>query len=169
MEPWGKDGIKQQTETDVILRGKHHLIMVECKLGKPSEMVRAWRRSRPGMRSQYKDFVKELDVNLFSDSFDFEKDGNRFYQLFRNYLLGAALSLKWDIDFSLLAIVNSLNTNLAGRNHAEEFGCFQSLLRDPSNVLLITWQIIWNRLRYEAGLGALQDWLLNYPLLKLQR
>jgi hypothetical protein len=169
MEPWGKDGTKQQTETDIILRGKHHLIMVECKLGKPGETVRAWCRSRPGMRSQYKDFVKELDVDLFSVSFDFEKDGNRLYQLFRNYLLGAALSLKWGIDFSLLAIVNSLNTNLEGRNHAEEFGCFQSLLRDPSNVFLITWQIIWNRLRYEAGLDALQDWLLNYPLLKLQR
>jgi len=169
MEPWGKDGIKQQTETDVILRGKHHLIMVECKLGKPSEMVRAWCRSKPGMRSQYKDFVKELDVNLFSDSFDFEKDGNRFYQLFRNYLLGAALSRKWGIDFSLLAIVNSLNTNLDGRNHAKEFGCFRSLLRDPSNVSLITWQVIWNRLRLETGLDALQEWLLNHPLLQLHR
>jgi len=117
------------------------------------------------MRCQYKDFLKELDVNLFSDSFDFEKDGNRFYQLFRNYLLGAALSIKWRVDFSLLAIVNSLNTNLEGINHAEEFGCFQSMLRDSSNVFLITWQVIWKRLRFEAGLDALQEWLLSYPLL----
>lgn len=167
MEPWGKDGKRQQTETDVILRGKRRLIMVECKLGKPSETVRAWCRSGLGMRRQYKDFMKELDVKLFSDSFDYEEDGNRFYQLFRNYLLGAALSLKWGTDFSLLAIVSSLNTNLVGRSHAEEFGCFQSLLRDPSNVSLITWHVIWNRLRFEAGLDALQGWLLHYPLLQL--
>jgi len=169
MEPWGKDGLRQQTETDVILRGKHHLIMVECKLGKPSEMVRAWCRSRPGIRSQYKDFMKDLAVNLFSDSFDYQEDGNRFYQLFRNYLLGAALSLKWGTHFSLLVIVNSLNTNLEGRNHAEEFACFQALLRDPSNTFLITWQEIQNRLHFKSGLDTLQAWLSNYPLLQLHR
>jgi len=169
MEPWGKDGVKQQTETDVILCGKHHLIVVECKLGKPDEIVRAWCRSRPGIRSQYEDFVKELGINLFSDFFNFEKDGNRFYQLFRNYLLGAALSLKWGVAFSLVAIVNSMNTNLEGRSHAEEFGFFKSLLRDSSNVSLITWQVIWGRLRFETGLDALQEWLLNYPPLQLNR
>ena len=169
MEPWGKNGIRQQTEPDVMLRGKCHVIMVECKLGKPGEMVRAWCRSRPGMRSQYKDFMKELDVNLFSDSFDYEEDGNRFYQLFRNYLFGAALSLKWGTDFSLLAIVNSLNSNLEGRNHAEEFSSFQSLLRDPSNTLLITWQDIWGTLPKETNLLSLRTWMANHPLLALSQ
>ena len=38
MEPWGKDGVKQQTESDVILRGKRQIVMVECKLGKTRQV-----------------------------------------------------------------------------------------------------------------------------------
>lgn len=167
MEPWGKDGVRQQTETDIILRERRHLIMVECKLGKPGGMVRAWCRSKPGMRRQYRDFMKELDVNLFSDSFNYDEDGNRFYQLFRNYLLGAALSSRWKTDFSLLVIVNAVNTNLDGKSHPEEFRSFQSLLSDSSNTLLVTWQKILDRLGPEAGLDALQAWLSNHPLLQL--
>ena len=117
------------------------------------------------MRSHYKDFTEELDVNLFSDSFNYEGDGNRFYQLFRNYLLGAALSLKWGTDFSLLAIVNSLNSNLEGRSHTEEFACFQSLLSDPSNTFLMTWQDIWATLPRETNLLLLQTWMANHPFL----
>ncbi|GAI21709.1 unnamed protein product, partial [marine sediment metagenome] len=41
MEPWGKNGIRQQTEPDVILRGQHRIVMVESKLGKPAEAVKA--------------------------------------------------------------------------------------------------------------------------------
>lgn len=169
MEPWGKDGVRQQTETDIILRERRHLIMVECKLGKPGEMVKAWCRSRPGMRRRYRNFMKELSANLFSGSFDYEKDGNRFYQLFRNYLLGAALSLKWNTSFSLLAIVNSLNSNLDGRSHGEEFRSFQSLLTKASNTFLISWQEIWGRMPSEPELDALQTWLSGHPLLQLRR
>ena len=170
MEPWGRNGIKQQTETDVILRGRSHIIMVENKLGIPGEIVRAWCRSRPGMRHEYKAFMEELkkrDVKLFNDSFDYQRDGNRFYQLFRNYLLGAALSLKWNARFSLLAIVNSLNSNLDGRSHEEEFGRFQSLLEESSNAFLTTWQQIWSKVRKETGLETLRKWLGNHPLLRL--
>lgn len=170
MEPWGKNGVKQQTETDVILRGKRHLIMVESKLGKPSEIIKAWSRSTLGMRAEYRAFIRKLEglrVKLFNDSFDYERDGNRFCQLFRNYLLGAALSLKWNAEFSLLAIVNSLNSNLGGRSHEEEFGHFQSLLEQHSNTFLGTWQQIWSKVREEAALEALQKWLVNHPLLGL--
>lgn len=61
--------------------------------------------------------MKGLGAKLFNDSVKFEQDGRRFYQLFRNYLLGAALSEKWGTKFSLLTIVNSLNRNLEGRSH----------------------------------------------------
>ena len=172
MEPWGRNGIRQQTETDVMLRGKRHIIMIESKLGKPGEAKERWCRSKPGMRPQYRTFLERVEKErgdpLFSPSFDYEKDGNRFYQLFRNYLLGAALSLKWKTEYSLLAIVNSLNCNLGGRSHQDEFDSFGSLLVHPSNAFLITWQQIWERLRSEPGLHNLQMWLLEHPLLQLE-
>ena len=90
------------------------------------------------MRSDYLNFIDKLNVKLFNDDFAFEQDGRRFYQLFRNYLLGVALSVKWNTSFSLLAIVNDLNRNLEGRSHEDEFRCFQSKLVQPSNTFLIT-------------------------------
>jgi hypothetical protein len=172
MEPWGKNGAQPQTEPDVILRGERHIIMIESKLGKPGEAKGRWCRSRPGMRPEYRPFLERVEEErgepLFSPSFDYEKDGNRFHQLFRNYLLGAALSLKWKTKFALLAIVNSLNSNLDRRSHQEEFESFRSLLVHPSNAFLITWQQIWEGLRSESGLHNLQMWLLNHPLLELR-
>jgi hypothetical protein len=172
MEPWGENGVRQQTETDVILRGRDHIIMIESKLGRPGQAVKAWCRSRPGMRAEYAPFLERVEEQrgqaLFCRAFDYEKDGNRFYQLFRNYLLGAALSLKWKSEFSLLAVVNSLNCNLDGRSHGEEFGSFRTLLAAPRNVFLITWQRIWEGLCSEPGLRPLQMWLSKHPLLQLQ-
>lgn len=167
MEPWGKDGVKQQTEPDVILRGKYHIVMVECKLGKPGEEIRAWQRNRPSMRAQYATFMKYLGLKLFTDSFDYKHDGIRFYQLFRNYLLGAALALTWNTEFSLLTIVNRLNNNLEGRSHQEEFDSFRRLLVDPSNAFLITWQQVWNALRKERNLERLYESMRKHPLLGL--
>ncbi len=170
MEPWGRNGRRQQTETDVILQGRHHIVMAESKLGKPDQIVKAWGRSgspnRP-MRSDYLKFMKKLGAKLFRDSFDFERDGRRFYQLFRNYLLGAALSHKWDTKFSLLAIVNGLNSNLEGRSHEEEFQSFQCLLEEPGNTFLMTWQQLWRILPDEPELSQLRQWLQNHPLLCL--
>ena len=172
MEPWGRNGRQQQTETDVMLRGRQYIVMIESKLGKPCKAVEAWCRSRPGMRPEYRAFLERVEEErgqaLFRPAFGYEKDGNRFYQLFRNYLLGAALSLKWKSEFSLLAVVNSLNCNLDGRSHGEEFGSFRTLLAAPRNVFLITWQRIWEGLCSEPGLRPLQMWLSKHPLLQLQ-
>jgi hypothetical protein len=172
MEPWGENGVQQQTETDVMLRGERHIIMIESKLGEPDKPLRAWCRSRSGMRPEYRVFLSRVEEArgepLFSPCFDYDNHGNRFYQLFRNYLLGAALSLKWRTAFSLLAIVNSLNSNLCGRRHEEEFGLFRCVLAQPSNAFLITWQQIWEHLPSHPNLGALQMWLLNHPLLQLK-
>ncbi len=134
MEPWGKNGVKQQTEPDVILRGKSHIVMVECKLGKPDEKIKAWQRGGQGMRHENIAFMDSLRLKLFADSFDYKRHGNHFYQLFRNYLLGAAPASRWKAKFSLLAIVNELNSN------QDEFNYFRSLLVDSSNTHLLTWQ-----------------------------
>lgn len=170
MEPWGENGRRQQTETDIILRGGHHIVMVESKLGKPNEVVKAWGRggspNRP-MRSDYLEFMKKLGAKLFRDSFNFEQDGRRFYQLFRNYLLGAALSQMWVTKFYLLAIVNVLNRNLEGCSHEDEFQSFQCFLEEPGNTFLTTWQKLWRILPGEPGLSKLRQWLQGHPLLCL--
>ena len=165
MEPWGKSGVRQQTETDVLLRGKRHIVMVECKLGKPEQKVEAWRRSSAGMRSEYAAFMEERGFKLFTGSFEYDQDGNRFYQLFRNYLLGAALASRWNTKFSLLTIVNSLNSNLEGSSHQDEFNSFRTLLADSSNAFLITWQQICNALPEEGNLFPLRNCIVNHPLL----
>jgi len=170
MEPSGRDGLKQQTEPDVILRAKGHVIMVECKLGKPGEGVKAWQRSRRGMRHEYVTFMENVGLKkLFADSFDFSSDGNRFYQLFRNYLLGAALALRWNADFSLLAIVNALNSNLKGRSHQAEFDAFRAILAEPSNTLLLAWQQIWDALPSESSLVAVRKFMARHPLLAVPK
>lgn len=168
IEPWGKGGVKQQTESDVILKGEHEVIMIECKLGKAGSRVKAWQRSSPGMRREYAVFIKEYGFKLFNDSFDYERDGNRFCQLFRNYVLGAALASKWDTKFSLLALVNELNSNSGGRSHQEELEAFRSVLVDPTNTFLMTWQQIFNALPKEESLSDLRNYMANHPLLGLQ-
>lgn len=165
IEPWGRDGRRQQTETDVMLRGPRDLVMVECKLGVPGKQVKAWTRSRSGMRADYRKFIERFGVRLFNDSFDFEADGNRFYQLFRNYLLGAALSQRWRIKFWLLAIVNSKNTNLNRLPHETEFGYFRSKLVDPLKAVIINWQQVMDVMKAEPQVGKLHSYLASHQLL----
>jgi len=167
MEPWGMNGIRQQTESDIILRGQRHIVMVESKLGKPAKAIKAWQRSRLGMRREYVAFMEKLRLKLFADSFDYERDGNRFYQLFRNYLLGAALAVRWRAEFSLLVIVNAVNYNREGRSHQAEFNSFRSILADSSNAYLITWQQIWHALPKEKDLLLLRQFMAKHPLLAL--
>ncbi|MBE9515085.1 MAG: hypothetical protein IMY79_02985 [Chloroflexi bacterium] len=165
IEPWGRDGRRQQTETDVTLRGPSDLVMVECKLGMPGKPVKAWSRSSPGMRGDYLKFLDRFGVRLFNDSFDFESGGNRFYQLFRNYLLGAALSQRWGVRFWLLAVVNSRNTNLGGVSHETEFGRFCRKLINPENAAIITWQELREAIQKEPQLNQLQSYLARHPLI----
>ena len=170
MEPWGSNGRLQQTETDVMLRGTDHLVLVESKLGKPGANIKAWIRSgqnRP-MRQNYRQFIEILGnrgVRLFNDSFDFERDGRRFYQLFRNYLFGAGLALKWNVSFSLVALVNSMNQNLNGKSHGDELLAFKAKLTKPSNVYLISWQDLREAIASEPSLASLYLYLSRHALL----
>lgn len=166
IEPWGRNGLRQQTETDVILKSNDQIIMVESKLGKPGTEVKAWQRSKPGMRLEYDDFIHSLKVTPFNKLFDYNRDGNRFYQLFRNYLLGTSLALRWKTRFSLLVIVNDFNINIEGRSHLDEFNSFRSVLTDQSNTFLITWQQIQGQLQNHEDLVSLVDYLSKHPLLK---
>jgi hypothetical protein len=170
MEPWGKNGKLQQTETDVMLRGGDHVVLVESKLGKPGAKIRAWVRSGPDrpMRHEYRQFIECLEsrgVRLFNDSFEFEKDGWRFHQLFRNYLFGAGLALEWNVGFSLVTVVNSMNRNLGGRSHEEEFLAFKAKLTRPSNTFLVTWQDLRGAIASEPSLALLHLYLSCYALL----
>lgn len=167
IEPWGLNGSKQQTEPDVILRGQRHIVMVECKLGGPDSKVKAWQRSREGMRPEYLAFIERQGVKLFNASFDYELDGNRFYQLFRNYLLGATIASKWSTDFSLLTIVNDLNANREWKSHQFEFDSFRSILAEPSNTHLITWQQIWEALLKEENFQSIRGYMSSHSLLGL--
>jgi len=166
IEPWGRDGRWQQTEPDLLLKSNDQIIMVECKLGEPEAEVKAWQRSKPGMRSEYDDFIHTLEATPFKNVFDYNRDGNRFYQLFRNYLLGISLALRWKTRFSLLAIVNDFNTNINGRSHLDEFSSFRSILTDPSNTYLISWQQIQGKLRNHEDLVSLTDYLSKHSFLK---
>ena len=117
------------------------------------------------MRRDYLKFMNRFSVRLFNDSFDFESGGNRFYQLFRNYLLGAALSQRWGVRFWLLAIVNSKNANLDGVSHETEFGQFRSKLVDPANAAIITWQELKSAIEQEPRLSQLYSYLEGHPLI----
>jgi len=119
------------------------------------------------MRREYLAFMEKLRLKLFTGSFNYERDGNRFYQLFRNYLLGAALAMKWRAEFSLLAIVNANNYILDGGSHQTEFNSFRSILSDSSNTYIITWQQIWHALLKEEGLLLLRQFMSKHPLLAL--
>lgn len=170
IEPWGKDGKRQQTETDMIIRGNSYIIMVEDKLGERDKSIKAWCRSGSPdkkMRSEYLDYMNKHSLGLFNKSFEYERDGWRFYQLFRNYLLGDVLSRSWNVKFYLLAIVNGLNSNLYNHSHEEEFRLFQSILEDPSNTFILTWQQLWNILRDYENFYNLNMWLRKHPLLNL--
>jgi len=109
--------------------------------------------------------VDSLKLELFADSFHYECHGKRFYQLFRNYLMGATLALRWETQFSLVAIVNELNSNLEGYSHQDEFNSFGTVLAEPSNTFLITWQQVWNALPRERNLLPLREFMTKHPLL----
>jgi hypothetical protein len=165
IEPWGIGGFKQQTETDIILQGKSNIVMVECKLGDPGKNIKAWQRSSMGMRPEYAVFLKKQGLKLFNENFDYERDGNRFYQLFRNYLLGAALSIRWNTEFSLLTIVNEFNTNREGKSHQFELDAFRSTLIKSSNVFMITWQQILKALPKKESFLPIWEYMGKHPLL----
>ena len=135
VEPWGG----YHTETDVILKGQHYLVMVECKLGKPGAHVRAWEKVKGGIPPIYEEPLRAL----LADMRDWETTMRRFYQLLRHLILASELCWPdgWPLEPHLLAIVNELNLNRGGVSHADEFEHFHRRLRlAPEQTHLLTWQ-----------------------------
>ena len=141
VEPWGLIGGRYQTETDIILKGQHYLVMVECKLGKPGAHVRAWERlSRSRIPPTYEEPLRALLVDMQN----WEATMRRFYQLLRHLILANELCQAedgWPLEPHLLVIVNALNVNRDGIDHAVEFEHFRQCLRlGPERTHLLTWQ-----------------------------
>jgi hypothetical protein len=140
-EPWGLIGGRYQTETDIILKGERYLVMVECKLGKPDTRVRAWQRSSSSrIPPTYEAPLRALLVDVRN----WEATMRRFYQLLRHLILANELCRSeggWPLEPHLLAIVNELNVNRRGVDHAVEFEYFRQCLRlGPERTHLVTWQ-----------------------------
>lgn len=164
IEPWGVGGRKQQTETDIILRGGSTLLMVECKLGKSGERVRAWSKGAGRIPQSYEPYCQPL----LKDPGSMETNMMRFYQLYRHLMLGIKMGEKWGLEAGLLAVTNSININASGLTHLEEFKAFKSTLTIPKRVHMATWQQI-----AEAGVmedpdvKALNSYMKGHGCLKL--
>ena len=140
VEPWGKVGGRYQTETDVILKGRRYLVMVECKLGKPGTHVHAWER---GSKGHIPPTYEEPLRRLLADMKGWEATMRRFYQLLRHLVLANELCWPggWRLEPHLLAIANALNVNRDGKPHAVEFEAFQRALQlSAEQTHLLTWQ-----------------------------
>lgn len=145
VEPWGTIGGRRQTETDIILKGTHFLVMVECKLGEPGTRVRAWeRKGKKRIPTTYEEPLRALLANMEN----WELTMRRFYQLLRHLILANELCRLegWPHEPHLLAIVNGLNLNRNGVPHAIEFDAFRGFLRlPPSQTHILTWQELLTR------------------------
>lgn len=138
VEPWA--GFK--TETDIILKGRRHLVMVESKLGRPGASVRAWERAaKSPLPVTYRPFLQQLltDVSLWEETM------RRFYQLLRHLVLAMELCARgaWPLEPHLLVIVNALNANRNGKPHEQEFAHFRESIRlRKDRTHLLTWQTL---------------------------
>jgi hypothetical protein len=167
IEPWGRGGRRQQTETDIVLRGEKYLLMIESKLGRPGEKVKAWNRKTKGLIPQdYKCYVQPLLVKPGN----WEETLQCFYQLLRNMMLGCELARTWSLKPHLVAIVNRLNFNWDGRSHEEEFNEFRKAINVPESVYLFTWQYLRDEIAAmdKAVLQRLLQYLNKHPCLTKQ-
>jgi len=166
IEPWGIGGRKQQTETDIILKGGRTLLMVECKLGKPGERVKAWSKGKGRIPYSYEPYC----LPLLKDSLSMETSMRRFYQLYRHLMLGIKLGEKWGLEAGLLAITNCVNINANGLTHLEELKVFKSTLTTPKRIHLTTWQQIAKAdVMKDPKVTELNSYLKGHGCLKLDK
>lgn len=128
-----------QTETDIILKGRRYLIVVESKLGKPGAQIRPWARTGLSAPAGYEAPLR----TLLADPAAWQPTMVRFYQLLRHLVLAQALCRPevWGLEPHLLAIVNELTGHAGLGTHAQEFAAFQASLRLPARQThLLTWQ-----------------------------
>jgi len=132
----------QQTEPDVVLRCKNHLIFIESKLGTPKERVTGWARKQEfnEKHKRYQHFLSEDFQTVFSDNFNIL--GKKYYQLMRNIIIGRRLANVEGKKFLFVALVNSLSRPCECVTHLIKFHEFLPNLNDPTIAKFITWQEI---------------------------
>jgi hypothetical protein len=162
MEPWGRGGRRQQTEPDVMVIADTTVVIIEGKLGAIGARVNAWTRSHGGMRAEYQQFVTDHHLDCVQPRFDWDRDGPRFYQLLRNWILAQALGQSLGKTARLVGVVNAENRNRSGLSHADEFElfCTHLPLRNRDHARLVTWQVLMGRVTGSTKTVArLREWL----------
>jgi hypothetical protein len=157
----------QQTEPDIILRGKTTLIFIEAKLGRPGAKINAWARQKEFEKRHYRYRDEGFLNGLFTQDFidNFTSEGKRFYQLMRNYVIGHKLARVWNLDFYLCALVNGLNHAKNGNSYGQEFSLFKNYLINK-NAYLVSWQDLMQRLKDRRELRDLSVWMHEHPCLR---
>lgn len=142
IEPWGRGGRRQQTESDIILLGRKNLIMVENKLGAPRKKINAWGKQRGEVPREYLDFTLPL-----LKSHQYWSEMPRYYQLYRQLILGTELGKRFNLQPYLLAIYNDLNLAKNGLTHDKEFEEFKSTIAKPTSARCLSWQSLIKEIR----------------------
>lgn len=190
VEPYHEKHSRQHTETDLILRGKRHLVMCEMKLGYRRVAIKGWRQAE---KSPIVDDYQPHASLFVIEKENWRKSMKRFAQLYKNLILGNVLSKSWWTDprqapsasdgkepdvaqsslaLHLLVVVNGATKYpmLDGTYHTYEleFGEFcKSCCAEKSRLHFTTWQNIreWVKSHPEGDLSFVRSRLLEHPLL----
>lgn len=157
---------KQQTEPDIILRCKEHIILIESKLGCFNERILGWSRQKElSLNCQrYKLFLADDFNPIFSNNYN--TLGKKYYQLMRNIIIGRKLAEYENKKFLLIALINPFSKPIGEMFHKSKFENFLTFLKDPSLAKLLTWQEIGNSIPEENEiLKLLKKHLNEHPCL----
>ena len=174
VEPIHREHNRQHTETDLILRGRRKLIMVEVKLGYKDRPITGWQQAQnsPIMPS----YAGPARL-LMTAPDDWKATLGRFAQLYKNLILGGCLKDKWSrdgaaLELGLLAIVNGATVERlpdgTSRGYLDEFLCFRdSCTLDQRRLHIVTWQELatWICRQERPELQFIHERLRSHPLL----
>ena len=176
IEPYHTAEGRQRTETDLILRGARHVVMVEVKLGYKEREITGWQQSPTSpIVPHYEKHAKPLLVRAE----DWRVTLARFAQLYKNLMLGHCLAEKWLGDDAgtqkvhLLAIANGATVYRKSSGdewtYADEFAAFQeTCVMGRGNLHFATWQDLhkWaSEEQQQARLDFVLTRLRTHPLL----
>jgi hypothetical protein len=94
IEPYHEKNRRQHTETDLILRGKRHLVVCEMKLGYKIHPITGWQQAR---KSPIVDDYQPYATLFVVDKANWRESMGRFAQLYKNLILGNVLRKSWYI------------------------------------------------------------------------
>lgn len=174
VEPYHRRHGRQHTETDLILRGEHTLIVAEIKLGYKKRKITGWRQAKNSpIVDDYELHARQFVKNMAH----WKQTVARFAQLYKNLFVGRRLSELWaatgqPLELYLLAVVNGATQEKkpdgAIWTYRDEFETLRQSITFPQDALhLLTWQQIrdWILAQHAAELSFVQDHLVCHPLL----